>query len=443
MTILAPSADLIDQLSADPYRAYTYGYPHKSAYRPFEQPVNLAELWAGEDRRHLSGYLHLPFCEMRCGFCNLFALANPRSGLTAAYLKALERQAAATAEFLGDAHVDRLALGGGTPTFLTVPELERAFAALELAFGTRPDRTPTVIETSPATATPDRLRYLREIGVERISIGIQSTTELEVRQVGRPQAHQTAVRALDAIRADGPPLLNVDLMYGLAGQTEASWRKSLTDILTWRPEEIFCYPLYVRPLTGLGRQIDGWADERRAQYRIAVEVLTEAGYRQSSMRRFYLPEAGTIDDEYAADSHGKVGLGCGARSYTSALHYSSDFAVDRTEVKRILRDWINTSDFSVATYGIALSADELMRRYALQSLLHVRGLDPQACLAATGLDPLDELPVLSRLVDAGLAGWSTDGRLQLTPAGLELSDAIGPWLYSPQVQELSALAEQR
>ncbi|WP_035759797.1 STM4012 family radical SAM protein [Granulicoccus phenolivorans] len=443
MTALAPDTDLRTRLRADPYDAYTYGYPHKSAYRTFEQPVDLAELWAGQDRQHLSGYLHLPFCEMRCGFCNLFTLANPGDGLTAAYLRALARQAAATAEFLGDAQIDRLALGGGTPTFLTVAELEQAFAALERAFGTRPDATPTVIETSPATATPDRLRYLREIGVERVSIGIQSTTEREVHRIGRPQAHRTAVGALDAIRADGPPLLNVDLMYGLAGQTEESWRRSLTDILAWRPEEIFCYPLYVRPLTGLGRTIDGWADHRIAQYRIAVEVLTDAGYRQSSLRRFYLPAVGTTDDEYAADPHGKVGLGCGARSYTSSLHYSSEFAVERTPVKRILRDWIATDDFTVATYGIELSADERMRRYVLQTLLHVDGLDPDACRAATGLDPVTELPVLARLVAAELAERTGDGRIRLTAEGLELSDAIGPLLYSPQVRRRSALAEQR
>ncbi|MDO5683079.1 MAG: hypothetical protein Q4G46_09675, partial [Propionibacteriaceae bacterium] len=63
---------------ANPYVGYTYGYPHKTAYRPLDPPVDLASLWAAENRTHLFGYLHLPFCEMRCGFCNLFTTANPR-----------------------------------------------------------------------------------------------------------------------------------------------------------------------------------------------------------------------------------------------------------------------------------------------------------------------------------------------------------------------------
>ncbi|NLT29091.1 MAG: coproporphyrinogen III oxidase family protein [Propionibacterium sp.] len=437
----APTTTLPTWL-ADPYRSYTYGYPHKTAYRHFAEPKPLADLWAGEPTTNLFGYLHLPFCEMRCGFCNLFTTANPADDLVEQYLGALQREAETLRTVLPGARAVRLAVGGGTPTYLTVPQLERAFAALATAVGATPDEAVTSVETSPATATGDRMAYLRGIGVERVSIGVQSMVIDEVHGVGRPQQQRQVLDALDTIREVGPPRLNVDLMYGLAGQDAASWLESLRRVGRWAPDEVFIYPLYVRPLTGIGRRGRSWDDERRELYRIARDYLIDAGYEQSSMRRFHLPGQAGADDEYTCQRDGMVGLGCGARSYTSAVHYSREFAVGRTGVKEIIADYVATERFDVATHGFVLSAEERMRRWVLQSLLHTDGLDPAQVRAHTGLNPVTELPRLAELVDLGLAEWSAQ-RLRLTAAGMELSDAIGPALYSGRVHELSAGHELR
>lgn len=427
---------------ADPYRSYTYGYPHKTAYRAFAAPRSLADLWANERTDRVFGYLHLPFCEMRCGFCNLFTTANPDDDLVARFLTALEREADAVQQAVPTARATRLAVGGGTPTFLTVPQLERAFAALARAVGATPAQASTSVETSPATATSDRMRFLRDLGVERVSIGVQSMLVDEVHGVGRPQRHTEVLTALDTIRSDGPPRLNIDLMYGLAGQDATTWLASLEQAMAWRPDEVFCYPLYVRPLTGIGRRGRSWDDERRELYRLARDFLTDRGYRQTSMRRFHLADQSEPDDEYTCQRDGMIGLGCGARSYTTDVHYSREFAVGRTGVKDIIGDYITGGRFDVATHGFVLSAEERMRRWVLQSLLHVDGLDPDVVVAHTGLDPRLELPRLAELVDLGLAEWQ-GSVLRLTAAGMELSDAIGPALYSPAVDELSAHCELR
>src|SRR5205085_9234220 len=96
----------------------SYAYPHKTAYRPFEPPLPLGDLWAGEERDALFLYLHVPFCEMRCGFCNLFTTANPGDDLEAAYLAALDEEADRVGAGLGPAAFARVAIGGGTPTYL-------------------------------------------------------------------------------------------------------------------------------------------------------------------------------------------------------------------------------------------------------------------------------------------------------------------------------------
>ena len=80
-------------LDGSPYRAYLYSYPHKTSYRAFDPPIELGQLWSQVDKRSLFLYLHVPFCEMRCGFCNLFTSANPKGDVVAAYLEAIERQA--------------------------------------------------------------------------------------------------------------------------------------------------------------------------------------------------------------------------------------------------------------------------------------------------------------------------------------------------------------
>ena len=110
---------LAQNLRQSPYVSYAYSYPHKTAYRPFDVPVRLEDAWASENKESLFLYLHVPFCEMRCGFCNLFTTANPNENMIAVYLDALKRQAGEVRRALGDGvRFTRMAIGGGTPTFL-------------------------------------------------------------------------------------------------------------------------------------------------------------------------------------------------------------------------------------------------------------------------------------------------------------------------------------
>jgi oxygen-independent coproporphyrinogen III oxidase len=105
-------------LRGSPFIGYGYAYPHKTAYRPLAQPRPLADVWAGEDRERLFLYVHVPFCAVRCGFCNLFTQKQPEDDLPARWLETLARQIAVVHEAVPDARFVRWALGGGTPTLL-------------------------------------------------------------------------------------------------------------------------------------------------------------------------------------------------------------------------------------------------------------------------------------------------------------------------------------
>ncbi|MFE0512151.1 STM4012 family radical SAM protein [Streptomyces sp. NPDC058964] len=437
-----------------PYQHYVYAYPHKTAYRRLPGRPSLKALWAAEPKHALSLYLHIPFCEIRCGFCNLFTRIGAPGGLTGAYLDALERQATAVREALGDTEQVRFAtaaFGGGTPTFLTATELERLCDIAEHRMGADLRAVPLSVEASPATATADRLAVLADRGTTRLSLGVQSFVDAEARAAVRPQRRADVEAALGRIRDARIPVLNIDLIYGIDGQTEQTWLHSLDAALSWHPEELYLYPLYVRPLTGLDRRGPGpgpdpvWDEQRLRLYRVGRDHLLAHGYTQQSMRMFRRTDAPPQGaDDYACQTDGMIGLGCGARSYTGGLHYSFDYAVDMHQIRAIVDDYVTTTDFAHAEVGYRMDPDEARRRHLLQSLLQAGGLPVDDYRARFGSLPADDFgPELARFADRG---WLTDAdptTLRLTPEGLAHSDAIGPGLFSPAVRAAMAAYERK
>jgi oxygen-independent coproporphyrinogen-3 oxidase len=427
----------LDVLREQPYEGYAYAYPHKTAYRPLDPPRRLDALWAREDKSALVVYAHVPVCEMRCGFCNLFTTVGFDDDFEARYVAALERQAERVRDALGTASFAAAAIGGGTPTHLSTGALARVVGVLE-RIGAPPSRVPTSVETSPRTAEVEKLALLRAAGVRRVSIGVQSFDERETRALGRAQNAEWVTSALDRIRVAEFPVLNIDLMYGVDGQDEASFVSSLERALTWRPEELYLYPLYVRPLTGMGRRGARAADSRVLLYRAGRARLLDAGYEQISMRFFRQRDAPRGPDTCCQED-GTVGLGCGARSYTRDLHYASLFAVGAGSVRAILASYLAApaTEFDVAAYGAVLSPEEQRRRYVLKTLLRRDGLSLPDYEAWFGTRAQDDFEELRLLVDEGLA--ARDGEcVRLTADGLELSDAIGPLLYSPATRDRMA-----
>jgi oxygen-independent coproporphyrinogen-3 oxidase len=435
-----------------PYQQYVYAYPHKTAYRPLRPRPRLRDVWRDERRDALFLYLHVPFCEMRCGFCNLFTRTGAAGDLVSAYLDALERQAEAVAEELGDACFVQAAFGGGTPTHLSAAELSRLWEIAERFAGARLVSMPVSVETSPATATADRLSVLAERGTTRVSIGVQSFLDTEARAVGRPQRRVQVEAALERIRRAGFPVLNIDLIYGIGGQTERSWLASLDAALAWAPEELYLYPLYVRPLTGLDgkrnpESVEEWDSRRLCLYVLGRDHLLAAGYEQVSMRMFRRADSPSASSatEYCCQTDGMVGLGCGARSYTRALHYSFDYAVGIAQVRAILDDYVcrPADDFRYAEVGYILDDAEARRRYLIQSLLQAEGVDLASYRERFGAGALDDFAgEFTRLAGQGWLEASQD-RLWLTPKGLAHSDAIGPALFSSAVQAAMTGYERR
>ncbi|QOH62485.1 STM4012 family radical SAM protein [Paenibacillus polymyxa] len=420
-----------------PYRSYLYSYPHKTAYRSFDTPLSLQELWEKEELESYFLYMHIPFCAARCGFCNLFTLPDKRQDVHKEYVDALERQARQWAPIMGGRPFSRFAIGGGTPTLLEAPLVERLFDIAENIMGLDPKRASISVETSPDTVTEDRLEVLKRRGTDRVSMGIQSFVESESAAIYRPQKPKLVRDALERLVEYNFPLLNVDLIYGLPGQTVETWLYSLEEALSYSPGEIFLYPLYIRENTILKPGYTGLDhDIRLSLYEVARERLKQAGYVQYSMRRFAKNE-GTSSKEllpYSCQEESMAGLGCGARSYTRDVHYASRYGVSTAATRSIIADYVAAERHDLADYGFILNADERKRRFILKALLHREGLELCAYAERFGVSLEDDFTGMSLLLESGMAVVE-EGTLRLTEEGMAYSDAIGDWMISTSVRE--------
>lgn len=439
MPVITNSADAeiatLEHYLQEGYSAYTYAYPHKSAYRALVSPIPLASIWQHEPRDDLFLYVHIPFCHYRCGFCNLFALGAPKADLVESFLTGLQRQIKACAQALGPHRITRMAIGGGTPSYLTVAQFDRLMDDLQRHFNLQAPGQCFGIEVAPDSATPERLRSYQAAGVTRISMGVQSFVDQEMDALARPRQREAVYSAVDAIRALNFSILNLDLIYGIEGQTAHSFASSLESVLALAPDELYLYPLYVRQLTGLAKAArTRGLQQRRELYQLGVQRLRAAEYSQASMRMFSRSPQPQI--AFACQTTGTVGLGAGARSYTRALHYSEEYAVTRGASQAILQAYSERteSQFASARFGIALDAMEQRRRYLLQSLLIWPGVDLLAYRQHFGSRLEADFPEFAALKALALA--RQDGEcLALTEAGMAQADAIGPWLYSQTIRQ--------
>ncbi len=438
---------LRQQLRDNAYPSYVYGYPHKKAYRPLPRARPLEEVWAEEPRDALYCYVHVPFCNQRCSFCNLFTFVPAGGSPTTAYLDALAREMEAYDRALRPARFTRLYLGGGTPTFLTTPELRRLVGHLRDVLGVVPAHAHGCIEASPETVDEEKVALLRELGFRRLSLGVQSFVPEELRQVNRRFDFALHRRAIDLVGHARFQHFNIDLIYGLPGQTATSWRYSLEAAVDSPATSLFLYPLYVRPLTGLDRRADDLPcptpHEMGAMYDAALERLAAAGFRQLTMRQFRRDPGPDQDDlEYRCQTCGMVGLGAGARSYTRGLHYSTPWRMVARNIRGMVESYCAAlaAGDSRVSHGFALDADEQRRRFVIQSLLY-DGLDLRDFRGQFGADAYSLFrPQWQALEEEGCVTVGEDA-IRLTARAVRHADVVGQLFFSERVRQLTEAYE--
>ena len=200
--------------------------------------------------RSLGLYIHIPFCKAKCIYCDFYSL--PRAeGQMDAYVSALTAQLAAWRERTAACTVDTVYFGGGTPSYLGPDCLCRLLDAVFQSYRVAPGAEIT-LEANPDSAQDiSALRQLHDAGFDRLSLGMQSADDAELRRIGRVHTHAQTVRAVENARAAGFDNLSLDLIYGLPGQTMTRWQANLDAALALAPEHLSCYGLKVEEGTPL------------------------------------------------------------------------------------------------------------------------------------------------------------------------------------------------
>lgn len=417
-----------EQQQISRYVSYMYSYPHKTAYRTLTPPVSLSPYLERLEGREASLYFHIPFCAHKCGYCNLFSQQCCDAERISLYLHTMRRQAEQLSVAAQGLKFTSFAVGGGTPLILDEGQLEELFCLAEL-FGVHPSRVFTSVETSPEYTQKTVLRQLRARGVERLSMGVQSFNETELKKLKRRPGLGTVVGALENIVEAGFPQFNLDLIYGIEGQTVESFMRSLNTALTYRPNELFIYPLYVRPGTRINvRSTD---DIGYAIYKSARELLVGQGFVQTSMRRFVRRE--TTETEFSCGDEVMLSCGAGGRSYLGNLHYATPYAVRQQAIADEIDHYIRTTDFMTAANGFLLSTEEMQIRFIIKNLMYHRGVDLAEYEKRFGEKP--DRNLFREFTDRG---WIEEtGRIvRLTEEGMAYSDYIGQAFISPVVRKL-------
>lgn len=417
-----------EQQQISRYVSYMYSYPHKTAYRTLTPQVSLSPYLERLEGREASLYFHIPFCAHKCGYCNLFSQQCCDAERISLYLHTMRRQAEQLSVAAQGLKFTSFAVGGGTPLILDEGQLEELFCLAEL-FGVHPSRVFTSVETSPEYTQKSVLRQLRARGVERLSMGVQSFNETELKKLKRRPGLGTVVGALENIVEAGFPQFNLDLIYGIEGQTVESFMRSLNTALTYRPNELFIYPLYVRPGTCI--DVRSTDDIGYAIYKSARELLVGQGFVQTSMRRFVRRE--TTETEFSCGDEVMLSCGAGGRSYLGNLHYATPYAVRQQAIADEIDHYIRTTDFMTAANGFLLSTEEMQIRFIIKNLMYHRGVDLAEYEKRFGEKP--DRNLFREFTDRG---WIEEtGRIvRLTEEGMAYSDYIGQAFISPVVRKL-------
>ncbi|WP_434672438.1 oxygen-independent coproporphyrinogen III oxidase [Pseudomonas sp. R1-15] len=332
-------------------------------------------------RRPLSLYVHVPFCANICYYCACNKVITKDRGRAHAYLQRLEQEIQLIGCHLDPAQrVEQLHLGGGTPTFLSHDELRQLMARLRESFNLMDDDCGDYgIEIDPREADWSTMGLLRELGFNRVSIGLQDLDPTVQRAVNRLQSLDETLAVIEAARTLQFRSINIDLIYGLPKQTPENFARTVEEVISLQPDRlsVFNYahlPERFMPQRRINSQDLPNPVQKLAMLQGTIEQLTAAGYRYIGMDHFALPddelaiaqEEATLQRNFQGyTTHGHcdlIGLGVSAISQIGDLYCQN--SSDLNQYQNAL------ADGQLATSrGIVCNADDRLRRAVIQQLI--------------------------------------------------------------------------
>lgn len=334
-----------------------------------------------------AAYVHIPFCAHHCGYCD-FAVTVGQDSLVELYLDALTEELRSLGE---PRPVETLFVGGGTPTSLTVPQLERLFGVLN-RWLPRVGLSETSIESTPESLSDEKCAALAALGVTRVSVGVQSFRPHLLTALDRLHRIEHIPTAVEAVRRHIPQL-SLDLIFAAPGATLADWHADLADALAYQPDHISTYGLTYEKGTPLWKArerrqlVPVGEEDELAMYRAAIDTLTAAGFEHYEVSNFARPGRRCRHNEVYWANEAYYGFGVGAARYVDG---SRDMNTRNTKdyIRRVLsgesptfqREVLEPRDRALETVAVQLRRMEGIHRtrfaqqtgFALDELIGVK-----------------------------------------------------------------------
>lgn len=377
-------------------------------------------------------YIHIPFCVRKCAYCDFLSFPCEES-VRETYVRALISQIRSQQPC--DDTVISLFIGGGTPSVLEAQQLVRILDAARSAWHFAPDAEIT-IECNPGTADEEKLRAFRQMGINRLSLGLQSADDRELKELGRIHTMAEFLRTYESARHSGFQNINVDLMSSLPGQSLASWQHTLERVAMLRPEHISAYsliieegtPFYERYREDEERRERGEAplllpdeETERQMYALTGAFLKEKGYERYEISNYALPGYESRHNTGYWIRRPYIGLGLGASSLYAHKRWKN------TENLSEYLDCYLNGEGEACTEEEVLSESEEREETMFLGLRLMRGVSVQDYQARFGDDPLVRYAAqIEKGQRLGLIAPidKKDPHIRLTEQGIDVSNQV-------------------
>lgn len=277
-------------------------------------------------------YVHIPFCIRKCNYCDFVSFSYTQS-MANGYIEALGKEMALYKDKIGDNKVRTIYIGGGTPTCLSIEQLERLLDLVKSNYSWEKG-TEYTVEANPGTLDKDKLAVLKDAGVNRLSIGAQSFSGHHLQRLGRVHSAEEIEIAVLAAREAGFDNINLDLIFGLPDQTLDDWRNTIEEILRIRPEHISAYGLKIEEGTPFHREkeiglLEPCDEEvELAMYDLTIDSLEAAGYKHYEISNFALAGRESLHNLSYWHNEQYLGLGLAAYSFLKGTRWSNICDID-------------------------------------------------------------------------------------------------------------------
>ncbi len=272
-------------------------------------------------------YLHIPFCETKCPYCDFNTYAGINH-LIPLYLEALGNELCTWANTLGHPRINTVFLGGGTPSMLSAKQMNDLFTLIRTEFAIQKDAEVSA-EVNPDDVTAERMTGFLEAGLNRISMGVQSFFDPELQLLGRRHDVTQVLNAFQTIQRAGFINISMDLMYGLPHQSIENWKRNIESVITTSPQHISAYALTLEPETPMAQQVskhilpDQDPDVAADMYEWASSALAKAGYRNYEISNWSLPGFESRHNITYWHNLPYLGVGPGAHSFLGGYRFAN------------------------------------------------------------------------------------------------------------------------